>query len=344
MIKKNKKNLIGSILVIFVTLTLLINIIVKDLPKNERENKNLQMFPEFSFDSFFSSSFSSELIDYTKDQFAYKDIYTRVKSYVNYNIFNKKINNGIYKFEDYLAELMISMNESKLELFDSNITMLESIIKKNALSVVIPDKSMYLPDDYLHLDFQDFLDNTDTDVLNIYEILSLESFYKTDLHWNHQGAYDAYEVIIKQLKGEDSIAVDFEKVSKEFFGYYSNKSMDLSIKDDMYIAHNDILDNLEGIYNQDQLLNGDKYNMYLDGNYPVYVIENELATNDDELIIFKDSFGLSIAPFLAMHYSKVTLIDLRITKLQGVYEYLNTDADYLFLYGFKTIQDSQILN
>lgn len=55
----------------------------------------------------------------------------------------------------------------------------------------------------------------------------------------------------------------------------------------------------------------DKYDIYLSGPTSLISIENPNADNDKELLLFKDSFGSSIAPLLIEHYRKITLIDLR---------------------------------
>ena len=74
------------------------------------------------------------------------------------------------------------------------------------------------------------------------------------------------------------------------------------------------------------------------------MLSNLTLNERKQLIIFKDSYANSIASFLAMHYSKVTLVDLRIVNLDRVVQELDMDSDILCLYGYKTVQDGAIMN
>ena len=78
----------------------------------------------------------------------------------------------------------------------------------------------------------------------------------------------------------------------------------------------------------------DPYDVYLSGAEAVLTMENPLAQNDRELVIFRDSFGSSIAPLLLSGYSKVTLVDIRYISSTLLDDYVSFDgADVLFLYN-----------
>ena len=58
-----------------------------------------------------------------------------------------------------------------------------------------------------------------------------------------------------------------------------------------------------------------------------------LGTNK-ELLLFRDSFGSSIAPLLVENYSKITLIDLRYISSMILDKYIDfKEQDVLFLYS-----------
>ena len=84
----------------------------------------------------------------------------------------------------------------------------------------------------------------------------------------------------------------------------------------------------------------------LGGLGPITVIENDLAQNDEELIMFKDSYSHSLAPFLAQHFKKVTLFDLRYVRKELIFEYFDmTGKTVLFIYSTTILNtDPQILN
>ena len=86
----------------------------------------------------------------------------------------------------------------------------------------------------------------------------------------------------------------------------------------------------------------DKYDLFLSGATPIIQIRNSNATTDKELLIFRDSFGSSIAPLFTQAYSKITLIDIRYisTDLISNYVKFNDNQDVLFLYSTLLINES----
>ena len=73
-------------------------------------------------------------------------------------------------------------------------------------------------------------------------------------------------------------------------------------------------------------------------------IENPNADTDRELVIFRDSFGSSLAPLLVPGYAKVTLADIRYLLSSQMGKYLTfTDQDVLFLYSAPVLNNSETL-
>ncbi|MDH4141786.1 MAG: hypothetical protein OEV61_04170, partial [Chloroflexota bacterium] len=90
----------------------------------------------------------------------------------------------------------------------------------------------------------------------------------------------------------------------------------------------------------------DLYDVFLGGLAPIIVITNDAAPSDDELVIFKDSYAHAIAPLLAQHYRKVTLVDLRYVQRQYVMDHVDFGAaTVLFLYSTSVVNtDPRLLN
>ena len=89
---------------------------------------------------------------------------------------------------------------------------------------------------------------------------------------------------------------------------------------------------------------GEGYDMFLDGAKSLLTIENPASTTDKELIIFRDSFGSSIAPLLVEGCSSVTLVDIRYlasSRLGGFVDF--TGCDVLFLYSAGVLNNSSTL-
>jgi hypothetical protein len=112
------------------------------------------------------------------------------------------------------------------------------------------------------------------------------------------------------------------------------------------------------LYDFAALSGGDPYNFFLEGPQPLIVLEttdafagaadpNPSAGSDGgrELILFRDSFGSSLAPLFLGPYDKVTLIDLRYIDSRILDQYVNfpSNADVLFLYSSQVLNNPEIL-
>ena len=66
------------------------------------------------------------------------------------------------------------------------------------------------------------------------------------------------------------------------------------------------------VYDMEKGAGNDPYELFLSGSISSSLsIENPNAETDRELIVFRDSFGSSLAPLLAEGYAKITLADIR---------------------------------
>ncbi len=82
----------------------------------------------------------------------------------------------------------------------------------------------------------------------------------------------------------------------------------------------------------------DKYNLYLSGPTSIITINNPSSSTNKELILFRDSFGSSVAPLLIENYSKITLIDLRYINKELLQQFVDFEnQDVLFLYSVPVL-------
>lgn len=85
----------------------------------------------------------------------------------------------------------------------------------------------------------------------------------------------------------------------------------------------------------------DKYDIYLSGATSLLTIENEDSSNDKELIIFRDSYGSSLAPLLVQAYRKITIVDTRYISPKLLSKYIEfKNQDILFIYSTILINNS----
>jgi hypothetical protein len=124
--------------------------------------------------------------------------------------------------------------------------------------------------------------------------------------------------------------------------------------DTLYYMTTDIMDSCKvynyetgkytGIYDMEKRDSYDPYEMFLSGAVPLLTIENPKAETKKELVIFRDSFGSSIAPLFIEAYSKVTLVDIRYITSDYLGSLITFDnQDVLFLYSTLVLNNSSML-
>ena len=94
-------------------------------------------------------------------------------------------------------------------------------------------------------------------------------------------------------------------------------------------------------YDMEAASGRDPYEMFLNGADALLVIENPSANSGRELIIFRDSFGSSLAPLLIESYDKITLVDIRYIQSGMLGNFIDFDSqDVLFIYSSGLLNNS----
>ena len=152
-------------------------------------------------------------------------------------------------------------------------------------------------------------------------------YYKTDHHWTTLGAYYGYVEIMKSFGMEaDTIPIDcFQRrtVSTSFYGtlwsaggmkWISPDSVDLWFvgNEDEFLVVADGKE-LDGFYSEAWLSKKDHYSVFLDGTHDVVTITRKDGVPRPRLLLLKDSFANSLAPFLAQHFDLI-LLNLSSTR------------------------------
>lgn len=202
--------------------------------------------------------------------------------------------------------------------------------------------------------------------LDVYNVLYTQRneyiYYRTDHHWTTLGAYYAYEACAKKLLGSNPVpmdAFDIEHVTDSFLGTLYSKVLYNDITPDTIslwsydggatVTRMDVRETLDktvsydSIYRREYLDVKDKYSVFCGNNQPIVSIYTDASlsrSNDRKLLVIKDSYAHSMAPFLAEHYSEVTMTDLRYINvpLQEVMDISQYDQ-ILLLYNFSTFSN-----
>jgi hypothetical protein len=146
-------------------------------------------------------------------------------------------------------------------------------------------------------------------------------YFNTDHHWTGLGAYYAYRGFCRSAGLEAYNLNQFEKkkLKKKFLGSLYSITLDKRLRDvkdsveyyKLPIPTKAFRYNLDsGRFEKTSLFsNVANYANFLGGDHPLVRIESEV--NTEKLLIIKDSFGNAVAPYLALHFGTVYVMDYR---------------------------------
>lgn len=354
---KNKIMTISFVGIIFSIFFL--NMFIKDKDLSYTERRHLSKFPSISYDNIMSGKFMDKFESYTLDQFIGRDSFRKVKALTEFNIFRKKDNNNIFIKDDYIFKLEYPLNEKKVNTFINKINNVYNNYLKdmNVYFSIIPDKNYFLPDNYLKLDYEKMFNMVSNGLNNmkyidITDSLTLDDYYLSDTHFKQ----DRIDKVVKKLASvmHFSYQNNYEKHEYyPFYGVYYGQSAIGGKADTITYLTNDTIDNalvkdydsdLKTVYEVSSLGKMDSYDVFLSGATPLVEITNTKSKTDKELIIFRDSFGSTLAPLLLDGYAKITLVDLRYMPSNMLTDYIEfKDQDVLIIYSALLINNSDAI-
>jgi hypothetical protein len=274
-----------------------------------------------------------EFEDYVVDQFPLREFFRGLKANFVLNVLGLNENNGLAVEDGYIAKIEGEFNP---DLLDYSIGRLEHIYNKylannggDKFISVVPDKNYFFEQEYGYI-------GPDYDALaaliqerlpgmtyvDIFDALSLEDYYRTDTHWSQDQLDEVVNVLAEAMGISDRLSSPYEKNELEGFkGVYYGQSAVNPKPDTLVYLTNDILDDCTvydyetrktyGIYNFEAFNGKDGYDFFLSGTRALLRIDNPNATTDEELIIFRDSFGSSLSPLLVEGYKSIYIVDIR---------------------------------
>lgn len=347
---KNKNIIITIGFITILIILLLVNIFKKDQEISITERRKLAQFPEITLEKIINGDVTEKIEEYAVDQFVARDNLREIKAFFNIHILRQQDNNKLFEKNGAIYKMEYPLKEENI---NRSVNRINEICEKylqgmNVYYAIIPDKNYYLKEDkHLKIDY-DKLKQIATEKLkdikyiDIWKELELEDYYRTDLHWKQENLQKVVKKIQTEmkLKGEEQKYIKTDMGS--FYGTYYGQLGAKIEPDEMYILTNDMIENCK-TYNYEKKEVGtvydrnkhkDKYDIYLSGATPLIDIENPNAKTEKELLLFRDSYGSSIAPLLIQNYKKITLIDIRYMSSTLINRYIEfDDQDVLFLYS-----------
>lgn len=313
------------------------HLILPDREFSEQENRYLDTFKAPALETVRTGKFMEDFEDYISDQFPLRDGWIQLKAVTELTL-GKQENNKVYFGADgqTLFAHFPQVSDEELSTRVGYVNALAENVSVPVYFSVIPDKSYVwadrLPADAPNVDDGSTIDRAaalcgdGVNWIGLKDALSGDdAFYRTDHHWTTMGAYQGYLALAAAMNGSATV-LDYEPtlVSDRFYGTtYSSAGAGWVSPDEMYTwvpeGGVEVTRYPEGkpvpgsLYDLSQLEVKDKYKMFLGGNQPLCVIENPDGEGG-RLLVVRDSYSDTLAPFLSLDYGEVHLFDLRYNR------------------------------
>ena len=226
----------------------------------------------------------------------------------------------------------------------------------NVSYAIIPSKSYFINDnlrkpfDYKRMS-ELLSDNIKSaKYIDVFGTVTLDDYYLTDPHIKQNNLYK----MVEKLVGKADSEKDRLGTIDSFIGQHKVNVKDMKPETVNYVLNRSIEDatveNIMGdecttVYNYDKLHSDSPYDFFLSGPSPIKKIVNHRVGQEKRLVIFGDSFSLSIAPLLINQYHEIDIIDLRyvVSTLIEKYVHITETTDILFLYNEQVVNNGEML-
>ena len=335
------------------------------------ENRYPQKPPKLSAENLSDGKFMEEAEDYVSDHIVGRDFWVAAKAWSE-RLSGKKENEGVYfgkqdtlinrvdtpAWEDTPAQQGVPAKQG----LSTRLGFVDTLVGNVSVPVyfgLIPSAAEIwrdrLPEGAPTADEQSIIDqlyfSTGASTIDIYGALlphkDEDIYYRTDHHWTSLGAFYGANAIFEALGLEPLDLNDYQRttVTGQFNGTsFSTSGVRWLPPDriDTYVPDEGIKVTSwfrgapeEGSLYVDSFLEvKDKYSYFLGGNQALCVIETP-HSDAPRVLVIRDSYTDSLAPFLTERFSEIHLFDLRY-NLNSIKSYVEEhDIDeVVVLYSF----------
>lgn len=227
----------------------------------------------------------------------------------------------------------------------------------------IPEKSWFVKDKTTHFLNHDsvnaFLSEAlyDWTAIDIAGALNLDDYYKTDRHWRQEELFPVMNIFAEKMEFTVNGSAYIPKVFEGYKGDYSKKIPDIATESLIYmksdVTDGATVDNYQdtyakekftAVYNEAKFTSKTPYDIFLSGATPLTTIKNPANSSGRRLIMFRDSYGSSIAPLFIEAYSEIVLVDLRYMSSSLLPQFVDFEnAEVLFLLSDSIVNNSNLL-
>jgi len=354
--------------------------VLPDNSRSQAERRLLEQPPEFNVENVMNGEYIKKYETYMQDQFPLRENFRTINAVTRRYGLGQRDHRGYYYAGGHLSQMEYPLDA---EAVRENAAWLNTVIGNlckdmNVYYAIIPDKNYYLSEKYGYLAFDcdAMLDIVHGQMgkntyIDLFDVMSLDSFYSTDIHWRQETIFPVVDRLaenmdFKPLSVDDFTSHTLSPLKGSFLGHsalpvkpdnliyltsqYTEKAnVKALIEENRNFVFSEYLDvdgeRLRlGVYNPALFGGMDGYDVFLAGAQAVITVEIPDAPTDRELIIFRDSFGSSIAPLLLGSYSKITIVDIRYIPSRLLPNFIEfNNQDVLFLYNTMLLNRSGLL-
>lgn len=280
------------------------------------ENRTLSEFPSLKGEQGINVDWLSQAGDYFQEHFAFRNEMVTANAILNGRLLKTSTapgviqgNKGWLYYTDSLPDYLGTEPMSDRSLFNlaHTLSMMQDYLNSRNvkfLFTVAPNKNSLYGDNMPYYDrlkvsdeknilrLQEFLRQENVTYADLYEMFSNceeVMYHKTDSHWNNKGASLAADVLLNAVGKEHRSFDDAEyEVRKDFTGDLDKMLYPLAITPDEEIYYKDG-------FTYDYV---EKIESTFDPR-----IHTTNPSKDGSLIMYRDSFGNALLPFMAENYA-----------------------------------------
>lgn len=279
------------------------------------ENRNLAELPSLQRESGLNVEYLSELGDYFQEHFAFRNELVTANALINGKLLGTSTASGVIQgtdgwlyYTDSLADYLGTepMSDRSLYNIAHTLAMMQKELEKNGINflfTVAPNKNSlydeYMPyydrqkvsDEKNLLRLEHFLEEEGVSYTDLYALFSAEDevlYHARDSHWNNRGAAMAAEALLTDLGKEHVSYTDAAyEVRTDFEGDLDKMLYPLAMtpEEEIYYTEPFSYEYVEEI--------GSTFDPR---------IHTKHEEKDGSLVMYRDSFGNALLPFLAEEY------------------------------------------
>ena len=321
----------------------LLHLALPDREISRSERRRLAQLPPLS------SGFSDKLEEYMLDQFPLREQLRTVNSLVRLYGLGQADIHGIYLQGGGAFRMDGPLQEKQVRHAAAVFSAVQETYFPSLPShyVIVPDKNAKAETSRPRLDTETMRGIVREALpgmteIDIWDLLSADDYYKTDPHWRQERLLPVAAAICEAL-GADAPGTFTEKALSPFYGaYYGQAALPMAPDTLTYLESADTkaaevtgpeLDGAQPVYRPELLDGTDGYDVFLSGAQAVLPVTSPNVHNGRHLVLFRDSFGSSLAPLLLGSFERITLVDLRYISAARLTDYadLSDATDVLYL-------------